>query len=372
MATAVLEWERIGQSGRQRVHEVSKIGLIRDPLFHLHSNGPGHPESPERLRVVDAMLEAFALRDRLVDLPSRDATREELSWVHEEGYIHAVEQTRGNPRTMFDPDTAANEHSHAAAVRAAGGVISCVEAVAAGGLAAAFALVRPPGHHAEAGHAMGFCLFNNVAVGTEYALRRLGLQRVLIFDWDVHHGNGTMHSFYRTDRVLFLSVHQYPHYPGTGRIDEIGEGPGTAYTVNVPLPPGQGDQDYLAIVERVLEPIASQYKPQLILVSAGFDIAGGDPLAEMNVSPKGFAWMTKTLLSISAACCPGRLVFVLEGGYDLDALAGGVSAVLSTLANGGAGMASTPHGGHENGPSRETLAVINAVSRTLQPYWALG
>ncbi len=161
---------------------MNPIGLVRDPLFLLHSNGPGHPESPDRLRAIDEMLEAFPLKDRLASLPARDATREELSWVHERTYVEEVERTRGVPFTMFDSDTSANEHSWAAAARAAGGAISCVEAVAAGGLAAAFALVRPPGHHAEADRAMGFCLFNNVAVAAQYALRRLGLERVLIFD----------------------------------------------------------------------------------------------------------------------------------------------------------------------------------------------
>jgi acetoin utilization deacetylase AcuC-like enzyme len=346
---------------------MNRVGLVRDQLFLLHSNGAGHPESPERLRAIDAMLEEFPLRDCLVPLTARDATREELSWIHEVSYIKMVEQTKGRPNTMLDADTSVNEHSYDAAVRAGGGVISCVDAVAYGGFAAAFALVRPPGHHAEAGRAMGFCLFNNIAVASEYAIRRLALERVLIFDWDVHHGNGTMHSFYGTDRVLFLSIHQYPHYPGTGRLDEIGSGSGTGYTVNVPLSPGQGDDDYAAIVERVLKPIALRYRPELILVSAGFDIARGDPLAEMNVSPSGFARMTEVLLAISAVCCPGRLVFVLEGGYDLRALAAGVSAVLSTVTEGGS--PSLREGG---APSRETEAVIEAVQKTLRPFWTFG
>ncbi len=344
------------------------IGLVRDPLFLLHSNGPGHPESPDRLRAIDGMLETFPFRDRLVDLPPRDATREELAGVHDEGYISDVEGTRGARVTVFDPDTSASEHSYEAALRAAGGAISCVERAVAGDLTAAFALVRPPGHHAEADRAMGFCFFNNVAVAARYALRRLGLTRVLIFDWDVHHGNGTMHSFYTTDQVLFLSIHQYPHYPGTGRVEEIGSGRGTGYTVNVPLPAGQGDDDYAAVTERLLRPIAKRYRPELVLVSAGFDVARGDPLAGMRVTPAGFALMTEAVMDISAALCPGRLVFLLEGGYDLGSLAGGVSAVLSTLASGGAGAAGQrPHAG----PSPETRAAIQAVRKVLAPYWAI-
>jgi acetoin utilization deacetylase AcuC-like enzyme len=290
---------------------MNHVGLARDPIFLLHSNGPGHPESADRLRAIDMMLEGSSIRDQLLTLPARDATREELSWVHDEAYVRRVAQTRGVPYTAFDPDTSANAHSFESAVRAAGGVISSVEAVVHGGLTAAFAMVRPPGHHAESGRAMGFCLFNNVAVGAEYALRRMGLERVLVVDWDVHHGNGTMHSFYGTDRVLFFSVHQYPHYPGTGRIDEIGAGPGKGFTVNVPLPAGQGDEEYAAVFQRILLPIAMEYRPHIILVSAGFDIARGDPLADMQVTPAGFARMTELLLDVSAECCPGRLVFTL-------------------------------------------------------------
>jgi len=353
---------------------MNHLGILRDPLFLLHVNDPDHVESPDRLRAIDAALQSSGLSDQLVELPARDAAREELGWVHEEKWIRAAERTRGAAHTPLDPDTAANEHSFDAAVRAAGGVISCVEAAARGGLAAAFALVRPPGHHAESDRAMGFCLFNNAAVAAEYALRRLGVQRILIVDWDVHHGNGSMHHFYGTDRVLFFSTHQYPHYPGTGRLDEIGSGPGRGYTVNVPLPPGQGDEEYAAIFEQVLRPIAVEYAPQIILVSAGFDIARGDPLGDMEVTAAGFSRMTRILMNLAAECCPGRLVFTLEGGYRLDALAGGVAAVLETLAESGVVEAQgQAEGKAVDGrvPSvrAETPAVIEAVRAELRPFW---
>jgi acetoin utilization deacetylase AcuC-like enzyme len=317
------------------------------------------------------MLGGFPRADRLRELPPRDATHEELSWVHDEAYVRRVAQTRGVPHTVFDADTSANARSYESAARAAGAIISCVEAAADGGSAAAFALVRPPGHHAERDRAMGFCLFNNVAVGAEYALRCRGLERVLVVDWDVHHGNGTMHSFYSSRSVLVFSAHQYPYYPGTGAFDEIGSGPGEGFTVNVPLPGGQGDEEYAAVFQRILVPIALEYRPQMILVSAGFDIARGDPLADMRVTPAGFARMTRMLLDVSAACCPGRLVLTLEGGYALDTLAGGVSSVLETLVQGTDGSAEDgPAGsGGGPGPNRATAEVIARVRSTLAPWW---
>jgi acetoin utilization deacetylase AcuC-like enzyme len=322
------------------------------------------------LVTIDRMLLEFPLKGNLADIPSRDATFEELAWIHEKGYIRRIEKTQESSFTVLDPDTSATSDSYAAALRAAGGTMAAAEAVVRGSYPAAFAFVRPPGHHAEAGRAMGFCLFNNVAIAAMYALHRHNLKRVLIVDWDVHHGNGTMHSFYETDGVLYFSVHQYPHYPGTGRVDEIGRGAGQGHTVNVPLYGGQGDADYLYLFRDLLLPVAREYAPQLILVSAGFDTHRNDPLAGMQLSNHAYGRMAAILQELSEECCPGRLVFTLEGGYDHTALGEGVAAVLSSLILGWDGGSET--GGEEanaDAVGAETRQVTQELRRVLSPYW---
>jgi acetoin utilization deacetylase AcuC-like enzyme len=343
---------------------MNTVAVVRDPIYLKHSNGPMHPEGPERLLVIDRMLAEFPLKDQLVDIPPRDATFEELAWIHDENYIRRIEQTGESKFTVLDPDTSATSDSYAAALRAAGGTMEAVEAVLSGRFPAAFAFVRPPGHHAEAGRAMGFCLFNNVAVAAAYALRRHDLKRVLIVDWDVHHGNGTMHSFYDTDGALYFSVHQYPHYPGTGRIDEIGGGAGQGYTVNVPLFGGQGNDDYLFVFREILLPIAREYIPELILVSAGFDTHRNDPFASMDVSSSGYGQLTGILQDLARDCCPGRLAFTLEGGYDHSALSEGVADVLRTLISGSGRILESPEG-----VGAETRQVTEEVRRVLSPFW---
>jgi acetoin utilization deacetylase AcuC-like enzyme len=341
------------------------VAVVLDPLCLGHVNGPGHPESPARLAAIRRLLDDFPLRGRLVFPPARDAGFEELALVHTAEYIRRIEATRGQEMTVLDPDTSASPGSCAAALRAAGGVLSAVEAVLDGDCAGAFAAVRPPGHHAEAARAMGFCLFNNAAVAARWALARRGLQRVLLVDWDVHHGNGSMHSFYETPEVLYFSVHQFPHYPGTGHVEELGRGKGLGYTVNVPLPGGQGDVEYLAVFRELLRPLAAAYGPELILVSAGFDIHRDDPLADMQVTEAGFAGLTRVLAEVAGECCPGRLVFALEGGYDLPALSAGVSAVLRTLL----GEAPPPEPlGEADRATREVLARLRIQ---LAPYWPI-
>ncbi|MBW8004000.1 MAG: histone deacetylase, partial [Planctomycetes bacterium] len=310
---------------------MNKIAVLRDPLFKKHSNGPDHPEGPQRLEAIDRMLADFPFKNRLSDIPARDATEDELGWVHDRQYIKRIEQTRERSFTMLDPDTGATSHSYAAAVRAAGGTIEAVRAILSDRFNNAFAFVRPPGHHAEADRAMGFCLFNNAAIAAQYAIHGHGLNQVLILDWDVHHGNGTMHSFYDSKQVLYFSVHQYPHYPGTGGVNEIGNGAGKGYTVNVPLDGGQGDSDYMAVFRSIFQPIAREFAPQLMLISAGFDAHGEDPLASMRLSSNCYGAMTAAMKEVAEECCKGRIAVVLEGGYNLSALSEGVASVLLAL-----------------------------------------
>ncbi|MEN8190462.1 MAG: histone deacetylase, partial [Thermodesulfobacteriota bacterium] len=253
-----------------------------------------------------------------------------LALNHSKALINRVSETACKIFDSLDPDTKTSPNSYAAACLAAGALLKGVDLLMEGEIDNGFCLVRPPGHHAEEDRSMGFCLFNNVAVAARYALEK-GLERVMIVDWDLHHGNGTQHSFDDTDRVLYLSTHQYPYYPGTGSLQETGSGKGEGYTVNVPLPGNQGDLDYATIFDDIVLPVGRSYRPQLILLSAGFDIYRGDPLGGMEVTPKGFAYMTRRLVELAEEVCDGRLLVTLEGGYNLNGQRDGAMAVLSQL-----------------------------------------
>jgi len=303
---------------------------LYSPVFLEHEE-LGHPESPERLRQILRVLKETGILPRLTALAPIPATDAQLQAVHSPEHIARVKQLIARGGGHFDADTYANARSLDAALLAAGALVRAVDTVMAGEVDNAFALVRPPGHHATRSRAMGFCLFNNIAIGAQHALDAHHLERVLIVDYDVHHGNGTQDIFHRTPRVLYFSTHQYPHYPGTGNWDEIGEGEGSGFTVNVPLPPGVGDEGYQRVFDDLLFPLAERYHPQFVLVSVGFDAHWDDPLAMENLTLAGYAALARTVIAIAREQCARRIVFTLEGGYDLAAVAHGVAATFRAL-----------------------------------------
>ncbi len=311
---------------------MKRTGVVKDDRYLGHVMDPGHPESPERLRVIYKMLEEPDMKNLFEWVKPRAATREELEMIHSPAYIDLVASTAGKPYYRLDMDTSTCAKSYEAALWAAGGLLELIKAVIEGKLNNGFALVRPPGHHAERDRAMGFCLFNNVAIGAKYALKNYSLQRVLIVDWDVHHGNGTQNSFYEDPKVLYFSTHRYGFfYPGTGAATEEGKGKGVGFNVNVPLSTGASDAEYGIIFEKILKPIALEYQPQLILVSAGFDIHYDDPLGGMEVTEKGFSRMTQILMEVAETTAQGKLAITLEGGYDVSGQSRSVKAVLKEL-----------------------------------------
>jgi acetoin utilization deacetylase AcuC-like enzyme len=305
-------------------------GYVYDPLYLEHDSST-HPENKRRLEQTLAHLQEAGFLSRMQPITARDATLDELSAVHQPGYIERVQRTADRGGGWLDPDTYVGSRSFEAAVRAVGGLLAAVQAVLDGEVDNAFALVRPPGHHALASRGMGFCLFNNVAVGARYGLQEHNLQRVLIVDYDLHHGNGTQDAFYDDAEVMYFSAHQFPYYPGTGHWKEIGRGAGEGYTVNVPLPSGVGDDGYQRVFNQVLAPIADKYRPQLILASAGYDGHWRDPLGMMELSVSGYASLAGRLVELAAQLCEGRIVLTLEGGYNLQALANCIAATFSML-----------------------------------------
>jgi acetoin utilization deacetylase AcuC-like enzyme len=312
---------------------MNRTGIVKDDRYLEHVMDPGHPESPERLIAIYKMLEETGMKGRFEAVTPRAATREELEMIHAPAYIDLVASTAGKPYYRLDMDTSTCAKSYEAALWAAGGLLELIKAVMEGKLNNGFALVRPPGHHAERDRAMGFCLFNNVAIGARYAIRNFSLQKVMIVDWDVHHGNGTQSSFYQDPQVLYFSTHRYGFfYPGTGAATEVGKGKGEGFNVNVPLSTGAGDAEFGNIFEKILKPIALEYNPQLILVSAGFDTHYDDPLGGMEVTEKGFSRMTQILMGIADSTAQGKIVITLEGGYDVSGQSRSVKAVLKELA----------------------------------------
>ncbi|HVK75572.1 MAG TPA: histone deacetylase [Kofleriaceae bacterium] len=307
------------------------LGYVLDEVFVHHLAPSGHPERPARAEAVRDALYAAGLRDRGRHIPVRPARDEELVRVHTPGYLDELVRTVPGRTGWLDGDTYFSPGTWEAALAAAGSVTELTLQVLAGELASGLAVVRPPGHHAESNRAMGFCLINNVAVAAA-AARAAGAARVAILDWDVHHGNGTQQIFWDDPSVLYLSVHQFPFYPGTGAPDEIGGPHARGATVNVGLPAGSGDREYLAAFDHVMVPALRDFRPDLILVSAGFDAHHADPLAAMRVTRLGFAGMAARMRAVADEVSGGRWVVALEGGYDLNGLGEGATAALGALA----------------------------------------
>ncbi len=306
------------------------VGIVYDPVYLTHNTGQ-HVENARRLEAIISYLEKTGLKRELEPVAPRQATLEEVAMVHEEPYIAHIRDSAARGGGWLDPDTVMSSGSYETALCAAGGVIEATDAVISGKLSSAFALVRPPGHHATTGRAMGFCLFNNVAIGTRYAITQCGLERVAIVDFDVHHGNGTQETFYGSPQVLYVSTHESPLFPGTGQIGETGNALGKGKTVNIPLPGGCGDIEYEQVFTQVVVPAVDRFQPQLIMVSAGYDGHWADPLAMMQLSVSGFARIVEIIRELAERWCGGRIVISLEGGYNLDALSASVKATFDML-----------------------------------------
>ncbi len=339
------------------------VGIVKDNIFLEHITDEYHPENPGRLKSIYAMLNSID-NQGIEYIPPRMATHEEISLIHEPSYVESIAATMGKVQRRLDPDTVTSPMTYEAARMAVGGTLNLADKLVEAEIKSGFALVRPPGHHAEHNRAMGFCIFNNIAVAARYLEKKHGLKRVMIVDFDLHHGNGTQHSFYKDSSVLYFSTHQYPYYPGTGYYDEVGDGDGKGYTVNVPLSYGMDDADYLYVFNNLLIPLSDLFKPEAVLVSAGFDTYYNDPLGGMGVTETGYAAMTGILLGIAKKHSNGKTLFALEGGYDIAGLTSSVKAVIMEMR----GM--PLQGGDTSGnPSDGIVQTVSKVKKVLNPYW---
>ncbi len=309
---------------------MARSAVVVDPEYLKHEPGEFHPERPERIRALLDLAEKLD-NQRFEILRPKAATRSVIESLHGAEYVKLVESTSKTNQYALDGDTITCRDSFGVGLLAVGGFLRLLDSIAAGESQNGFALVRPPGHHALRNRAMGFCLFNTIAIGAYHLKNAYGAKRVMIMDWDVHHGNGTQDAFYEDPSVLFISTHQFPYYPGTGAVNEVGQNAGEGYTINIPLPAGCADAEYLRVFQEVVVPAAKEFEPEWILVSAGFDPHRRDPLGGMEVTEAGFAGMARLLLRLADQYAGGKIAFLLEGGYDLAALQNSVAAVLETL-----------------------------------------
>ena len=341
---------------------MTRSAVVIDSDYLKHDPGDFHPERPERLKVLLDLPKELDPKSFKI-LSPRPALKEEIEPCHSSEYIELVQSTSQKNRHALDGDTITCRDSFGIGLLAVGGFLKLIDSIEAAEFRNGFALVRPPGHHALKDRAMGFCLFNTVAIGAHHLKRHYGAERVMIMDWDVHHGNGTQDAFYQDSSVLYLSTHQYPYYPGTGAVEEAGAGAGEGFNVNIPLPVGCGDEEYLRVFKEVVVPIGEKYQPEWILVSAGFDPHKRDPLGGMDVTEKGFGALASMLLELADKHAGGKIAFLLEGGYDLTALKNSVITVLQRMKGEKAGELPAGKGGEMIQP------LIHKVLDFQQKYW---
>jgi len=348
---------------------MKKLGLVYDPIYMEHDTG-SHPENSRRLEYILAALDDYGIRDRMVEIVPQKASVEQVAMFHGPAYIERVSRFANEGGGSLDPDTVVSSKSYDAALMAAGGVIAAVDSVIGGMVDSAFALVRPPGHHAKADRSMGFCLFNNVVIGAMHAMHTHGIERILIVDWDVHHGNGTAEAFHGDPAVLYFSTHQQGIFPHTGRASDTGSGAGEGYTINIPLNRWTGDSGLYIAFTQILEPVARQFKPQLVMVSAGFDAHFADPLAGLEMTCRGYARLAEIVKRIADSECGGRIVAALEGGYNLGVVGHAVSAAVNVF--GEYGVEVEEPGGTAPRFEKPVMRIpIDEAMKIQRKYWKL-
>jgi len=347
--------------------KTDNLGLVYHPDYLIHTQAH-HPERKERLESVLNAIRKQNLADRLQIFEPLPAAVDDLALIHDRDYIVSVEEACRSGRLSLDMDTYLVPESYHVALLSAGGALTGLRMVMDKNPGKVFVLNRPPGHHAESDRAMGFCLFNNIAVAAAVAKRDYGLKRIAIIDWDVHHGNGTQHSFESDAEVLFISTHQSPAYPGTGSASEAGRSDGEGYTVNIPLPPGSGDVEYGICFSEIIVPVLDQFKPELLLVSAGQDAYHMDPLAGMSLTYKGYYNMAAELAGVAERWSEGRILLCLEGGYHLEGQAGAVIHVLNALGGWNLPVNEKAPGLKPSATATRHLEEVRAIQ---QKYWKL-
>ncbi len=341
------------------------IGVVYHPDYLIHTNNQ-HPERKERLEHILRNLDEDIIKDDYQMINPEPVEIETVALVHDEGYIESIQKACAQNARFLDMDTYIVPESYDIALLSAGGAVTGLKNVMENEVRRVFCLNRPPGHHAEEDRAMGFCIFNNIAIAARVAQKKYGLNRIAIVDWDVHHGNGTQHTFAGDDEVLFFSVHQSPAYPGTGSARETGRGPGEGYTINVPLPAGCGDDDYKAVFEEILLPVLHEFKPQIIMISAGQDAYHQDPLAGMNLTTKGYYFMAEAISNVADKYAEGRIMACLEGGYHLE---GQARAVLQAMNALGKWNLPVPSEGAQNYTGEMAGRKIKEVKEIQSRFW---